>query len=68
MKKNYAKALIELRSKLNISQTEMAMILCVSYPSVNRWENGRAIPVKIARVRIEKLCGDNGITIEEVDE
>ena len=43
MKLNYAKALLELRSKLNISQTEMAALLNVSYPSVNRWENGRAV-------------------------
>lgn len=68
MKYNYAKALIELRSKLNISQTELAALLNVSYPSVNRWENDKAIPVKIARVRIEKLCKENDIEISEVDE
>lgn len=64
--KNYGKALIELRSKLDISQTEMANLLGVSYPSVNRWENNKAIPVKIVRVRIEKMCKENGIEIEEV--
>lgn len=63
---NYAKALVELRSKLNISQTEMAVLLNVSYPSVNRWENGRATPVKIVRVRIEKFCKENGVELEEV--
>ncbi len=68
VKNDYAKALIELRSKLNISQSELAVLLNVSYPSVNRWENGRATPVKIARVRIEKLCKENGIEIEEVTE
>ncbi len=65
MKYNYAKALIELRSKLNISQTEMAALLNVSYPSVNRWENDKAIPVKIFRVRIENLCKENNVTMEE---
>lgn len=64
--KNYGKALIELRSKLDISQTEMANLLGVSYPSVNRWENNKAIPVKIARVRIEKMCKENDVEIEEV--
>lgn len=64
--KNYGKALFELRSKLDISQTEMANLLGVSYPSVNRWENNKAIPVKIVRVRIEKMCKENGIEIEEV--
>ncbi len=67
MKYNYAKALIELRSKLNISQTELAALLNVSYPSVNRWENDKAIPVKIVRVRIEKLCKENDIDIEEMN-
>ena len=67
MKYNYAKALIELRSKLNISQTELAALLNVSYPSVNRWENEKAIPVKIVRVRIEKLCKENDIDIEEMN-
>ena len=67
MKYNYAKALIELRSKLNISQTELAALLNVSYPSVNRWENDKAIPVKIVRVRIEKLCKENDIYIEEMN-
>jgi transcriptional regulator with XRE-family HTH domain len=66
MKYNYAKALIELRSKLNISQTELAALLNVSYPSVNRWENDKAIPVKIVRVRIDKLCKENDIDIEEM--
>ena len=67
MKYNYAKALIELRSKLNISQTELAALLNVSYPSVNRWENDKAVPVKIVRVRIEKLCKENDIDIEEMN-
>jgi len=67
MKYNYAKALIELRSKLNISQTELAALLNVSYPSVNRGENDKAIPVKIVRVRIEKLCKENDIDIEEMN-
>lgn len=68
MQYNYAKALVELRSKLNISQTELAALLNVSYPSVNRWENNKAIPVKIVRVRIEKFCKENEIEIEEVAE
>ena len=68
MKKDYATALIELRSKLNISQHEMASLLNVSYPSVNRWENNKAIPIKIVRVRIEKMCIENNIEVKEVNE
>jgi hypothetical protein len=46
----------------------LAALLNVSYPSVNRWENDKAIPVKIVRVRIEKMCKENNIEIEEVAE
>lgn len=68
MKKDYATALIELRSKLNISQSDLAELLLVSFQSVNRWENNKATPVKIVRVRIEKLCRENEIEIGEVKE
>ena len=66
-KTNRAKALIELRSKLNISQSELASLLMVSYPSVSRWENNKTIPVKIVRVRIEKMCKDNDIELDEAE-
>lgn len=68
MRKDYATALVELRSKLDISQHELAVLLNASYPSVNRWENNKATPIKIIRVRIEKLCRENDIEISEVDE
>lgn len=66
MKKDYASALIELRSKLDISQTKLANMLSVSFQSVNRWENNKTTPIKIARFRIEKLCKTNHIDIKEV--
>lgn len=33
---------------MNISQEELAEVLGVTFASVNRWENGRAVPNKIA--------------------
>ncbi len=68
MEYNYSKAIVELRSKLNISQHELARILGVSFQSVNRWENGHFEPTKIVKVRIDKLLKDNGIELEEVAE
>lgn len=38
MKYNYSDAIIKLRVKLNVSQSELAKILGVSFSSVNRWE------------------------------
>lgn len=68
MKKDYATALLELRAFLDISQTELAKILKVSFQSVNRWENNHTIPVKITRIRIEKMCKEYNIEIGEVVE
>ena len=40
MKFNYPDAIIKLRVKRNVSQAELAIILGVSFSSVNRWEKG----------------------------
>ena len=68
MEKNYSKAILELSSKLNISQLELANMLGVSFQSVNRWENGHFEPTKIVKVRLLKLFEENNIILEEVCE
>ncbi len=65
---NYSKAILELRSKLNISQHELANLLGVSFQSVNRWENGHFEPTKIVKVRLLKLLEENNIVLKEVNE
>lgn len=65
---NYTKGILELRSKLNISQHELAKMLGVSFQSVNRWENGHFEPTKIVKVRLIKLLEENNIALKEVDE
>ena len=68
MKLDYSKAILELRSKLNISQHELAEILGVSFQSVNRWENGHFEPTKIVKVRVDKMLKENEIMLDEVTE
>ena len=63
---NYAKAILKLRVKLNLSQQEMARLLNVSFPSISRWENGHNNPTKLAKIRIIDLLKENGIDYEEV--
>ena len=47
---NYAEAIKELRTKMMLSQQEMAQLLGVSFASINRWENGVHEPtLKIKR-------------------
>ena len=62
---NYKDALVELRLKLNISQEELAKLLGVSFSSVNRWENGRNQPTKIAKAKLKKLFNENSIVFED---
>lgn len=62
--KKYSYALVELRSKLNISQKELAKTLGVSISSVNRWENGHFNPTKLVRFRVYKLLKENGVEVE----
>lgn len=66
MSLNYAKAIIDLRVKLDLSQVALAELLGVSFTSVNRWENGKYAPTKIVKIKIEALCQENNIKMEEI--
>jgi DNA-binding XRE family transcriptional regulator len=54
-KLNYPKMIIKLRIKMNISQEELANNLGVSFQSVNRWENGKYEPTKLAKAKLDEL-------------
>ncbi len=41
MRLNYAKAIMDIRVKLDLSQMALAELLGVSFTSVNRWGNGK---------------------------
>ena len=49
-----------LRNRLGLTQEKMAARLGVTFPTINRWENGRAKPSPLALKRIEELLGDLG--------
>lgn len=46
----------KIRSHMNMNQTEFAEQLNVTFATVNRWENGRALPNKFAQDKIYALC------------
>ncbi len=50
----------DLRTKLHLSQEELAQRLNVSFPTVNRWENGKAKPQGAARDAINKMLEEAG--------
>lgn len=50
----------DLRSRLNLSQEQLAQQLNVSFATVNRWENGRAEPQGSARLALDALLDEIG--------
>lgn len=53
------------RAQLNLSQTELAKKLKVSFATVSRWENGKVMPTKKANFIFEQFCEENGIVPED---
>ncbi len=62
---NYKKLVKELRYKLIITQEELAVLLGVSYASINRWETGKHEPTTKIKRQIVELCKQNNIDMEE---
>ncbi len=53
----------EIRQRLGLTQTQLAQELGVSYQSVNRWENGRNMPLPMVLKLLEGILrqmGDRG--------
>lgn len=53
----------ETRQRLGLTQTQFAQELGVSFQSVNRWENGRNMPLPMALKLMEGMLrqmGDRG--------
>lgn len=55
-----------IRTYLNMSQTEFAEQLNVSFATINRWENGRAIPNKLAQSKMHDLCKEKSVPVYEM--
>lgn len=55
----------EIRFRLNLSQSELAEKLGVSFATVNRWEKGHCEPSQIAVNAIKNLCSNNNIDFSE---
>ena len=62
---NYAKAILKLRVKLNISQQQLGDMLGVSFSTVNRWENGHHEPTILIKERIKEMLIKNNIDVSE---
>ena len=56
----------KIRSYMNISQTEFAELLSVTFATVNRWENGRSLPNKLAQEKIYELCKEYDVPVYDM--
>ena len=56
----------KIRTSMNMSQMELAELLNISFATVNRWENGRAVPNKLAQSTLYKLCKANNIPVYDM--
>ena len=57
----------DIRSRLGLSQTELAGKLGVSFATVNRWEKGRCEPSQIAINAIKRMCAHNNIDYSQFE-
>jgi putative transcriptional regulator len=53
-----------LRRKLKMTQEEFAHELGITVGTVNRWENGRFRPSKLARATLFEFANEHGLSIE----
>jgi ribosome-binding protein aMBF1 (putative translation factor) len=59
---NFAAMVKEVRQQLGLSQEELAHALGVSFSSINRWENGKTLPSKLAQRQFEQFCKQKKIS------
>ena len=56
----------QIRENLNMNQTEFAELLNVTFATVNRWENGRTIPNKLAQSTLYEICKNNSVPVYDI--
>lgn len=56
-----AQLIVQLRTRLNLSQEELAARLNVSYATINRWELGKSTPQRAQRDAIQALADEHDI-------
>jgi len=56
VQENIVEQLKSVRSQLRMSQEDLARELGVSFATVNRWENGRSVPSRMALRAWQLFC------------
>ncbi len=63
---DFCKTIKKIRLTLKLSQEDLAHQLGVSFATINRWENGKSTPSRLAIGAIKEFCAKKGITYEEI--
>jgi len=53
----------QMRKSLGLSQEDLARILNVSYATVNRWEQNKNRPSRLAMQSIDAFCTENHLRL-----
>ena len=56
MSETFSELVKEVRKQLNLSQERLAHKIGVSFATINRWENGKSAPSRLARNQFDLLC------------
>ena len=62
----FAEQVHHVRVILNLSQDKLAQLLGVSFATINRWENSRNEPSRLAKKMFYDFCENNFIDVEEL--
>ena len=54
--RDFAVLIKDIRRQLALSQEDLARQLGVSFATVNRWENGKSRPSKLAKAQFDSYC------------
>lgn len=62
----FSKQVKHVRKILDYSQDKLAQTLGVSFATINRWENSKNTPSKLAQKSFYDFCESNFIDVEEL--
>jgi len=60
---DFAEKVKYVRTKLKLSQEDLAHELGVSFATINRWENGNYQPSRLARKAFDDFCEKKAVDI-----
>ena len=63
---SFAEKVKLVRTKLKLSQEDLARELGVSFATINRWENGKAVPNQMAQTNLHQFCKNQVIDVADL--